>query len=80
MKTWSTIIKAICPITKELKTFCGQNIQAPTKELAHEYCQNNGLGYLIISDELIKEIPCKPNTTNVPDWNNATDYTITENN
>jgi hypothetical protein len=80
MKTWSTLIYAKCPETNEYKTFCGQNIKAPTKKLAHEYCQNNGLGYLHISDELVMEIPCKSKSDYTPDWKNAIDYDIIQNN
>lgn len=73
MKIWGTEVKAICPIDGELKTFGGPNIKAPSRQLAHEYCQNNGLGYCRITDELIAEIPCKEGTYE-PDWDNMTDY------
>lgn len=79
MKTWGTEIKAICAVTGEMKTFCGQNIKAPTRQLAHEYCQNNGLGYCHITDELVMEIPCKEGTYE-PDFNNAIDYDKEQNN
>jgi hypothetical protein len=72
MRTWTTFIYARCAETNEMTKFCGPNIQAPTKSLAHKYCQKNGLGYLHISYELVMEIPCKDNGS--PDWGNAIDY------
>jgi hypothetical protein len=80
MKIWTTLVYAKCAETNEYRTFCGQNIEAPTKKLAHEYCQNNGLGYLHISDELIMEIPCKSKTDYSPDWDKAIDYGNIQNN
>lgn len=79
MKYWITSIKAICPIRNELITFSGPNIKAPTAGLAHDYCQNNGLGYCHIDGELISEIPCKPNSYE-PDWSKEVDYTTHQNN
>lgn len=73
MKTWCTEIRAVNPLTGELSTFGGPNVQAPTWALAEEYCQNNGLGYCRIVGELIAEIPCKPGTYD-PDWDKMTDY------
>lgn len=70
---WSTVVYAKCAVTGDIKTFCGPNISAPTRKLAHEYCQHNGLGYVHISDELIMEIPCK-NGTLEPDFDAAIDY------
>lgn len=80
MKVFSTIIYAICPVTGELTKFCGQNIEAPTAKLAHEYCQNNGLGYLHVSDELVMTVGIKNNTTNEPDWNTKRDYWLEQRN
>ncbi|MBL7882558.1 MAG: hypothetical protein JNL69_00700 [Bacteroidia bacterium] len=79
MKTWTTRIFAKCAETGEMTEFCGQNIKAPSQNLAHEYCQTHGLGYLHISDELIMEIPCKPNSFE-PDWDNAVDYDLPQQN
>lgn len=79
MKIWTTVIYAKCAVDGVIRQFCGQNIEAPTKQLAHEYCQNNGLGYLHISDELVMEIPCKKGTYE-PDFKNAIDYDKTQNN
>lgn len=79
MKTWGTIIYAKCAMTGEQKIFCGPNIKAPSRSLAHEYCQNNGLGYCHIGDELVAEIPCKEGTYE-PDWDKMIDYENTQNN
>lgn len=79
MKIWTTLIYAKCAETNIITTFCGQNIEAPTKQLAHQYCQRNGLGYLHISDELVMDVPCKKGTYD-PDWNNAVDYDNIQNN
>lgn len=73
MRIWGTYVYAKCAVTGLMKTFCGPNISAPSKELAHEYCQNNGLGYCHVTDEIIMEIPCKKGTYE-PDWDNAIDY------
>ena len=75
MKHWSTTIKAICPIDGIIKEFCGVTIKAPTKKLAHEYCQTHGLGYCHIGDEIVMEIPCQKGTYE-PDWDNAEDYDL----
>lgn len=56
MKTWGTTIYALDPVSKEHRKFGGPNIQAPTRQLAHEFCQNNGLGYCHIQDEVVMEI------------------------
>ena len=59
MKKWTTIIKAINPLTGELKRFGGPNVPAPTKELAEKYCQKNRLGYCHVDGEFIAEISNK---------------------
>jgi hypothetical protein len=56
MKMFVTHIKAICPITKELKTCEGPLIKALSFDDADYYCQNNGLGYCFVIGELIDEI------------------------
>lgn len=78
MKIWVTEILAVDPLDGELKRWCGQDIQAPTFNLAVEYCQLNGLGYLKVLGELISEIPCKEGTyeadmDNIIHYDNAQD-------
>lgn len=73
MFTWSTIIRAIDPTDGELKTFCGPNIPALTRALAHDYCQQNGMGYCEVGDRIIKEVPTKEDGL-TPDWDMAINY------
>lgn len=79
MKTWGTTIYAKCAQTGDQKTFCGPNVKAPSRQLAFDYCQNNGLGYCHIQDEIVMEIPCKKGTYE-PDFDNAIDYENIQNN
>lgn len=79
MKIWITTIYAKCAQTGEMKTFCGPNIKAISAKLAHEYCQNNGLGYCEILGQLTSEIPCKEGTFE-PDWDNEVDLSNFNNN
>ena len=72
MKTWLTEFKAKCAKTGEMKTWCGQNVVAPTRNLAQEWCYENA-GYLKVIGELVSEIPCKEGTYK-PDWANEIDY------
>jgi len=73
MKWWCTTVYAKCAESGEMKSFFGPNIQAPTLKLAHDWCQNNGLGYCRIEGELESEIPCKEGTFE-PDWKKEVDY------
>lgn len=73
MNLYVTEIKAICPKTGELKTYCGQNVPGISFEDAQNYCENNGLGYCKVIGLLVAEIPCKPNTYEA-DWSGQIDY------
>jgi hypothetical protein len=79
MKKWSTIIHAKNPLTGNVSVFDGPLIEAPTQKLAFEYCQNNGLGYCFIGDEVISIIPTKADGL-TPDWSKRTDFDIEQNN
>ncbi len=79
MRKWGTLIWAKCPLDGEIKVYVGPTIDAPSQQLAFEYCQLNGLGYCHVSDELIMEIPCKVGTYE-PDFNSAIDYDKSQNN
>ncbi len=68
-----TEIKAICPHSGDLKTYCGPNVPGISIETAQEYCEMNGLGYCRVIGELIAEIPCKEGTYE-PDFNKMVDY------
>lgn len=74
MKIWETIIYAKSPLDGSMRTYGGPNIKAPSKSLAREFCENNGLGYCHIGDEIVAEIPCKKGTYE-PDFKNQIDYT-----
>ena len=80
MKQFCTTIHAISPITGELIEYGGPNIRALSESLAHDYCQNSGIGYgyCHIDGELVMEIPCKKGTYE-PDFDNAIDYDVPEN-
>jgi len=78
MRVWLTEIKAICPNTGELKTWGGDNVEAPTFEMAQIWCNENK-GYLKVIGELIAEIPCKENSFE-PDFSKMIDYENTRNN
>jgi hypothetical protein len=77
MKKWGTTIHALDPIDGEYKEFSGPIITAPSRKLAFDYCQKNGLGYCPIIDELILLVP---NKEGIPDWKNKIDFTLDEKN
>lgn len=87
MKIWLTQLKAINPINNQLTTFCGPNIKALTHQMAYDFCQENGLGYLEVLGELCGEIPC---VTTIgedgiiyeysPDFSRMIDYEVQNNN
>jgi hypothetical protein len=75
MKTWATEVLAIDPIdpSRGVRNFEGPKVIAPTRELAQQWLHDRGIFYARVADELIAEVPCKPNTYE-PDWDNAIDY------
>lgn len=81
MKTWSTTIRAIPALSPErgVITFGGPNVKALTREMAQQWCEDNGLGYCTVGDQLVMEIPCKSGTYE-PDWSKALDYDTYEEN
>lgn len=72
MKIWLTEFKAPDARTGVIKTWCGENVEAPTSDLAQEWCYKNR-GYLKVIGELVAEIPCKEGTYE-PDFNKMIDY------
>lgn len=78
MKTYSTSIRAIDPLTGEMKTWAGPNVPGIAFFDAERYCQQNGLGYCKVDGELVSEIPCKEGTFE-PDWKNKIDYDASKN-
>ena len=73
MRYWTTIIKAICPIRKEMFEWCGPNVPGLTKSHAEEYCQKNGLGYCEVNGELVAKIPCDEENYKAK-WDKMIDY------
>lgn len=74
MKKWVTEILAIDPVDGQLKRWMGPFIEAPTQELAQEWCNNNYMGFLRVGDELVAEIPCDDDGGNIK-WGEMIDYT-----
>lgn len=72
MKWFLTEIKALHPITGEMKTWAGPNVQGISETQAQQWCIEN-LGYCKVVGELIAEIPCKEGTYE-PDFKNMVDY------
>jgi len=72
MKLWCTEIKALEAKTGEMKTWGGEHVQAPTWELAQQWCDENR-GYLKVIGELVAEIPCKEGSYE-PDFDKIVDY------
>lgn len=79
MKIWLTELMAIDPKSGELKKWCGDDIEAPTHELAQKWCEENDKGYLKVIGKLVAEIPCKKNSFE-PDFKNTIDYETIKNN
>ncbi|MHA7823686.1 hypothetical protein ACVVIH_13065 [Chryseobacterium arthrosphaerae] len=69
---FTTIIRAIDPITGELKKWCGPYIEAISLENAKQYCREN-LGYCEVDSELVAEIPCKEGSYK-PDFCKMVDF------
>lgn len=79
LKKWTTTIKAVDPLTAELKNWCGPHITAISWRDAELFCQRNGLGYCQVDGELIAEIGCDTGTFN-PNFDDMTDYETPTNN
>lgn len=77
MKKWSTAFQAIKPTTGEVVTWQGPVIEAYTKGLAQQWCDENA-GHLVIDGEVESIIECKPGT-NFPDFDSRIDYDVDNN-
>ena len=73
MPFFCTQMQVVNQKTKELVWIDGIRIEAPTWELAQEIIDNENYHYLVITGQLVKEIPCKKGSFE-PDWKNAVDY------
>jgi hypothetical protein len=67
------------PTDGTYKEFGGPNIEAPSRALAHQYCQNNGLGYCLVGMEIVCEIPTKKDGL-TPDFSKRIDYDTIQSN
>lgn len=72
MKLFVTEIRAIDPVSGELKTYAGPHVPGIDSADAERYCREN-LGMCRVLGELIGEIPCIDGTYE-PDWGNMIDY------
>lgn len=72
MKLWCTEFTALDAKTGEMKSWCGEEVEALTKEMAQQWCYENK-GHLKVVGELVSEIPCKEGTYE-PDLKNMVDY------
>lgn len=73
MPFFCTQMQVVNQKTKELVWIDGMRIEAPNLELAQEIIDKDNYHYLIITGQLVKEIPCKKGSFE-PDWKNAVDY------
>lgn len=78
MKHWCTEFKAIDQKSGEMATWVGENVDAPSWQLAQEWCYANR-GYLKVVGELVMEIPCKEGTYEA-DFTKMVDYENIQNN
>lgn len=78
MKKWCTEFMALEAATGVMKKWCGPEVEAPTAEIAQQWCNENA-GHLKVIGELVAEIPCKEGTYE-PDFNNMIDYEQAQNN
>lgn len=59
--------------TKELCWVVGMTVIACSREKAQSILDKYDYHYLILEDEIVAEIPCKPGTFD-PDWEKMIDY------
>jgi len=52
MNSYATEIRALDPISGEMRTFAGPHIEAESEQAANDYCQTNGLGYCLVTGML----------------------------
>lgn len=77
MKVWLTEFTAPDARTGEIKNWAGDEVSAPSFELAQQWCYENK-GWLKVVGELVAEIPCKNGYE--PDFDNMIDYENVQNN
>ena len=78
MKKWATKVIAMDPRNGEFCEWVGPDIEAPSMELAEQYCQENGLGYCKVEGELLASMPCKKDGS--PDFSKRIDLKLSDKN
>lgn len=73
MKQYTTQLRAVSATTGQLTTYCGPHAKGISMQDAQDYCEREGMGYLVVTGELVAEIPCKKDS-NKPDWDARKDY------
>lgn len=75
MKKWIAEIIAIDPSDGELKRWMAHEyIEAPTQQLAQEWCDENERGYYHITDELLSIVETDEDGN--PDWDTYEDFEL----
>jgi hypothetical protein len=54
MPKWITIINSYDPIYG-VRVFLGDLVEAKTQDEAQEWCEENGRGYLVVTDQIFIE-------------------------
>lgn len=72
MNLYTTEIRAIDPRDNQVKTWCGPYVPAISFADARAYCDDNGLGYCVVTGILVAEIDAATGET--------FDYDISQNN
>lgn len=55
MRNWYTEIIAMDALTGKILTWAGPYIEAPSQELAQQYCETHGLGYVHVTEYWVVE-------------------------
>lgn len=79
MKLWDTQMQVLNQETKELHWVEGMRVRPFTREKAQSILDKYDYHYLVLGDEIVAEIPCKPGTYD-PDWNKIIDYEVIRDN
>ncbi len=75
MKLWETKMQVLNQETKQLVWVEGMRVKEATRERAQKILDKYNYHYLVLGDEIVAEIPCKPGTAR-PDWSRMVDYDI----
>jgi hypothetical protein len=70
---FTTTIRAVDPLTGDLKTYFGPYIEAISWDDAEKQCREK-LGYCRVHGILVAEIPTTKENGNIADWDKMIDY------